>query len=121
MPSSVYFVNFVGFIDERKRPEGFPRKINDKQVFEVESLQHLQSMVNDRFIKLVSQSGLVVMKDDTEIQDENKLTFDKRVFVPWHMITHMVLEVNMMPVRPMLQDSIVPDAITPDKPKEWTN
>ena len=121
MPFSTYFADFTAHIDERKRPEGFPHEIHDKQVFEVESLQHLQFLVNERFIKLVSASGMVVLKDDTAIQDEGKLTFDKRVFVPWHMITHMTLDVNMMPAKPVAQDSIVPDNIAPDKQKEWKN
>lgn len=121
MPISTYFVNFIASIDERKRPENFPRQVYDRKVFEVEDLQQLQAMVNRRFIELVSSSGMVVFKDETAIHDENKLTFDKRVFVPWHMITHMVLEVNMMPVRPVTQDSIVPDNIAPDSPKEWKN
>jgi hypothetical protein len=121
MPLSTYFVDFVANIDENKRPENFPKQVHDKQVFEVESLEHLQFLVNKRFVELVSSSGMVVLKNDSEIIDQGKLTFDKRVYVPWHMITHMTLNAQLMPVKLNTQDSIVPGFTTPDKPKEWSN
>lgn len=121
MALSSYFVDFIAYIDERKRPENFPHEIHDKQVFEVESIPHLQFVVNERFIKLVSSSGMVVLKNEADITEEGKVSFDKRVFVPWHMITHMELKVDMMPAAPSVQDSIVPGHITPDKPKELVN
>lgn len=121
MPLTSYFVDFIAHVDERKRPENFPRVVHDKQVFEVESIPHLQFVVNERFVKLVSQSGIVVFRNDDEPVDEGKITFDKRVFVPWHMITYMELDVKMVTTKQDLQDSIVPGHILPDKPKETVN
>jgi hypothetical protein len=119
-----YFVVFNAHIDELRRPENFPHVVKIKDVYnDVENIPHLQFLVNDRFTKLVISAGLVVMKNEDEPVEEGKITFDKRVFVPWHMITHMTLDVHHMPakqVRP--QDSIVPTSNTPTEPtKELVN
>ena len=122
MALSSYFVDFTAYIDERKRPENFPHVIHDKQVLkDVESIPHLQFLVNERFIKLVSAVGIVAMKDE-DIVDEGVITFDRRVFVPWHMITHMKLDVNILPPPKSTQDSVVPGHIIPgEPPKELLN
>lgn len=118
---SSYFADFIAHIDERKRPENFPHVVHVKEVYDsVESLAHLQFLVNDKFIKLVSSGGLVVVKED-EILDEGKISFDKRVFVPWHMITHMELDVHHIPEKPRQHDSIVPpSSLPPEKPEKET-
>ena len=119
-PTDSYFVDFTAFIDERKRPEGFPKTIHIKDTYDsVESIPHLQFLVNERFVKLANSAGLVVMKDDDEPIDEGKITFDKRLFVPWHMITHMKLDVFHIPAKPsMVQDSIVPTSLLPPEPQK---
>jgi hypothetical protein len=121
MPLTRYFVDFTAHIDETRRPENFPHEIHDKKMFEVESLGHLKHAVNERFVQLISASGMVTPKDDSDIQDEQRVNFDKFVYVPWHMITHVTLSATLVPTLPSSQDSIVPGFVTPDKPKEWVN
>ena len=120
MPTDSYFVDFTAFIDERKRPEGFPKAIHIKDAYNnIESLEHLQYKVNERFVKLISGTGLVVLKDEDEVIDEGKITFDKRIYVPWHMITHMTLDVFHIPASlSTVQDSIVPVSSLPPEPKK---
>lgn len=118
-----YFVDFTGYIDEVKRPENFPREIHVKDVLDnVEDIQHLQFLVNNKFTSLVLGAGLVVFKNEDAVHSTG-ITFDKRWFVPWHMITHFGVEVKHIPepVRP--QDSIAPgESESEKKPnKEWTN
>lgn len=124
MATDSYYVVFTAYIDERKRPENFPREVHIKDVYDrVESVEHLQFLVNDRFTKLVLSAGLVVFKNEDEPEPEHgKITFDKRIFVPWHMITHMKLDVHHMPSKPSVQDSIIPVTAVPvDPPKELVN
>lgn len=118
-----YFADYVGYVDERKRPEGFPREVHVHETYgEVESTDHLKAIVNDRFVKLVTAAGLVVLKEPSDILDSSIITFDKRRFIPWHMLTHMELKVQLIsePQRP--QDGILPPESVPEKkPKELVN
>jgi hypothetical protein len=122
MPSE-YFVEFVAYVNERIRPEGFPHEVKIQDTFKnVESTEHLQFLVNDRFVKLVTSAGLVVLKDPDETTTAGVITFDKRRFVPWHMLTHMEVKVVLIPSQARPQDPIVPSNSEPDKsPKELVN
>jgi hypothetical protein len=121
--SSSYFVDFTGYIDERKRPEGFPKQVHVKDVYDsIESIIHLQAVVNTRFIDLIKAAGLVVLKDEDEPIETGHITFDKRIFVPWHMITHMTLDVKHIPNQAGPEDLLIPLTTEPDKkPKEVVN
>jgi hypothetical protein len=121
--SSEYFVEFTAYVNERIRPEGFPREVKLQDTFlNVESTEHLQYLVNDRFVKLVTSAGLVVLKDPDAITTIGVITFDKRRFIPWHMLTHMEVKVVLIPAQVRPQDSIVPPNSEPDKkPKELVN
>jgi len=123
MPAS-YFVDFTAYVNERIRPEGFPKELHIQESYEnVESTSHLQMIVNDRFVKLVTSAGLVVLKDPTGIMDTSIITFDRRRFVPWHMLTHMELKVTLIPETNLQpQDSILPpELVTEPKKKVVVN
>ena len=122
MPST-YFVDFTAYVDERKRPEGFPREVHVQETHEnIEDTLHLQMVVNDRFVKLVTSSGLVVLKDPDAVITSGVITFDKRRFVPWHLLTHMEVTVTRIPDRHQPQDLIAPPGTEPEKKsKELVN
>jgi hypothetical protein len=116
-----YFVHFIAHINERTRPDGFPREIYVDETYEVENDEHLKHLVNKRFIQLVSSMGLVVMKDYDETIDMNTLSFDKRIFVPWQMVTFFEVAVTYITPPPTkTQDPItpVPEPAPPPPPKE---
>jgi len=124
MATDSYFVVFTAHIDRWKRPENFPHKVHVKDVFDnVESIEHLQFLVNDKFLKLVASNGIVVIKNEDEPMEEGKITFDKRIFVPWHMITYMELDVKHIAPKPAsLAELLVPPAISSgDKAPETVN
>jgi hypothetical protein len=81
-----YVVEYSYHIDERKRPEGFP-----KIVYVIDHYQNIENeaaiveLYNNRFRGLAKEPGVVVFLDQNKI-DSSKVNFDSRVFVPWHMI-----------------------------------
>ena len=124
MATDSYFVIFTAHVDERRRPENFPHKVHVKEVFDdVESIPHLQFLVNDKFLKLIASQGLVVLKNEDEPLEQGRITFDKRIYVPWHMITHMELDVKHIAPKPAsLAELLVPPAISSgDKAPETVN
>lgn len=123
MPAS-YFVDFTAYVDQRKLPVGFPTEVHVYETYsDVENTVHLKAIVNDRFVKMVSSAGLVVLKDPTGIIDSSIITFDKHRFIPWHMLTHMELKVSIIPeISAQSQDSLVPfDAAPESKQKGKPN
>lgn len=110
MPAS-YFVDFTAYVDQRKLPVGFPTEVHVLETYsDVENTAHLQAIVNDRFVKMVNSAGLVVLKDPTGIIDSSVISFDRRRFIPWHMLTHMELRVSLIPEpSEQSQDSLVPN------------
>lgn len=121
MPS--FFVHFIAHIDERKRPEGFPKEVYVDDTYGVENNEQLGKIVNRRFVELVSSSGLVVMKKYDETIDQSILSFDKRIFVPWHMITHLEVSVRQLvePPPPTSQDALIPEPEDESEPKPTVN
>jgi hypothetical protein len=120
---SQYFADFIGYIDEQRRPENFPHEVHvHEQYGEIENIEHLKAVVNDRFVKLVTSAGLVVLKDPSEILDSVAVTFDRRRYIPWSMITHMEVKVTLIPEPPSPQDKLIPIEPTPAAvPKERVN
>lgn len=102
---SEYLVRFIAHIDERKRPENFPKVISIDESFAVETLDQLSQGVNNRFKNLVSAPGIVALKNPDEILEQNVMTFDKRVYIPWHMITHFEASVNLI-TPPVMKDPL---------------
>jgi hypothetical protein len=91
-----YYVEFEAHIDERKRPEGFPKSIFIKEQYSnIESEQQLKDIFNDRVRVIVTNPGIVFYPDN-EIIDGKALSFDQRTYVPWHMITYFHGKVKLM-------------------------
>lgn len=119
---SDYFVDYTAFIDERKRPENFPHQVHVINILRnVQSIDQLKDDVNKHFLNLVTSAGLVVMKDPSEPVEQDRITFDKRFFVPWHMLTHMQVDVSVIsppPNKGRPQDLLVPPKEEEVKPDE---
>jgi hypothetical protein len=120
---SSYFVDFVAYVDRFKLPVGFPEEVHLQETFtKVESTEHLQFLVNERFKQLVMSKGLIVLINPEQPLETGHITFDKRRFIPWHMLTHMELKVQLIPEPTAPQDNIAQSNPEPDKtPREWTN
>jgi hypothetical protein len=104
-----YAIEFEGHIDERKRPEGFPRSVFVREQYQgIETDQQLKELYNSRFLTIVKQPGFVVYLED-QIIDGTSLSFDQRVYIPWHMITHFHGNAKLM--TPQLEN-IMPQEVT---------
>lgn len=118
---SNYLVEFTAYVDERRRPENFPHEIHVQDIFEnVESITQLQYLVNDKFVKLVSSAGLIALKDPDEPLESGVITFDRRMFVSWGILTHMTVSVKQI-TEPASSISLVPPPIKEKEPKEMVN
>jgi hypothetical protein len=86
-----YFVTLIGCIDERKRPENFPHEVQISQVIEANDNQELaQKVDNLLFVSFVRGQGAGVRRDPTKMQEFGKIDVRDYMFVPIHMISHIV-------------------------------
>jgi hypothetical protein len=104
-----YLFEFEAHIDERKRPEGFPKSVFVKEQYQGLDDEKMVDLYNGRVKTMVMNPGLVVFPEN-KIIDSSKITFDQRIFVPWHMITHF--HGRVVPLTPMIEgapiDSLIP-------------
>lgn len=109
-----FMMEWEAHIDERKRPEGFPHSVFVREQYQnIESDDQLKQIFNNRVKQMVTNPGLVVFPEDESI-DASKLTFDQRIFVPWHMITHFSGRVKI--VTPAQQAEIPLESLLPQDP-----
>jgi hypothetical protein len=83
-----YIITFTGYIDERKRPENFPRKIEDVQVVSFPDGDALVNYVNKRVFMYAANQGMGVAIDKGAMEDM-RIIDTNRMWVPTHMITHI--------------------------------
>lgn len=116
-----YLVMFIGHIDERKRPEFFPKEVIDIKTFDVRNKEELIMTVNNYSNAYLVKQAMAVKQDPTSIEDTGSLQTD-RMLVPLHMITHITFVVK----------EIIPGEVLrglagglsegePEKPKEILN
>jgi hypothetical protein len=84
-----YTVRFIGYIDERKRPEGFPHEVYVDAFYRVKDGQELKEAINGQCRVFINQQCMVVPKEPGKLEDMSRVQFDIRMLVPWHMITHL--------------------------------
>lgn len=82
---------YIGHIDERKRPEGFPKTVSCFIEVRDESIDHYKELM-DGVATVFAQQGMRVLKDANTIKHvvgNPSLDIDNQFFVPGHMITHI--------------------------------
>jgi hypothetical protein len=84
-----YMVRFIGHVDERKRPENFPREIYSDLIVRVRDEKDLKSSINAQSVIFITSQCMIVPKDPDAIQDTSKPVHDTRMIVPLHMLTHI--------------------------------
>jgi hypothetical protein len=102
-----YTAKFIGFINERKRPENFPKSVYCIGTYSAQNNSHLAEMLNTEFSTIIANQGMMISTDPEQLIDltnvvENMKT---RVFIPIHMITHIKVEVKPMGPIPNFVDT----------------
>ena len=83
-----YMVRFTGFVDELKRPDGFPRELHSDVFFEVKTGTELRDQIKKMYQVFAAQQCMLVPKDqDAILLDESRFDYDTLMYVPLHMIT----------------------------------
>ena len=83
-----YLFQFTGYIDERKRPENFPRVIHDIILWDCPNQQSVVQFVNDRCAMYTKNQGIGVRLQPFDLETSGILQTD-RAWVPMHMVTHL--------------------------------
>lgn len=90
-----YIVTFTAFIDERKRPERFPKVIKDVLPVTFNNGTELVNFVNARNEMYNRNQGMGVNLDPGSLEDLSIID-TKRVWVPMHMITHLTASIKAL-------------------------
>ena len=88
-----YLITFNFYIDERKRPENFPRILHDLVLIHADSKQAVVDAVNTESLKYIRMQGVSVRKDPYAPEQPDKVD-TARMFVPIHMWTHFDADVK---------------------------
>ena len=107
---STYFVKYHAFLDRLRRPDGWPSKFELKEIYpNIMNDDHLQAVVNKRFVEMVSSAGLVFPKDPEAMEDHSRVTYNTRRFIPWHMISYFEMDEPKL-----VADTMMPQRQSPD-------
>ena len=100
-----WIVTFTGYIDERKRPERFPRVIKDVLAVSFQNSIELVNFVNARNEMYNRNQGMGINLDPSALEDLSIID-TKRVWVPMHMITHLTATIkNVIGEMPQISDA----------------
>jgi hypothetical protein len=88
-----HLITFNFYIDERKRPENFPRVLHDLVLIKADSKQAVVDAVNTESLKYIRMQGVSVRKDPYAPEQHGVLD-TARMFVPIHMWTHFDADVK---------------------------
>jgi hypothetical protein len=108
-----YLLEWEAHIDERKRPEGFPKSVFIREQYGNVDDSQLKELYNTRVKTIVTNPGIVVFTEDEPI-DATKLNFDQRVYIPWHMITHFHGRVKLVTPAPVPETPL--ESLAPQDP-----
>lgn len=110
-----YLFEFTAHIDESRRPENFPHQVYVREQYNgLQSDEDVKDLYNKRVKSMILNPGLIVFMNDGEVI-ETTLTFDQRVFIPWHMITFFHGRVKLI-TPPPAPESLLDKMLLPDMP-----
>lgn len=94
--SKNFFIRFTGHINERIRPEEFPKEIYVDYIVQDVSDEQVKNLVQMYMEQFVKQNGMVVKRNHSEMEDETTLVFDKKMYVPMPIIAFITAEVSIL-------------------------
>lgn len=103
-------VQYIGHIDERKRPENFPHEVSNVGSYKVTNPDQLKQVINAELGAIIQNQGMIVQLDPAQVFDTRKVNIRDRVYVPLHMITHLEAIVSPMAPMPVVAETGILDA-----------
>jgi len=92
---SDYVIVFTAYLDERKRPEGFPRKVKEVLTARFDRLPDLVDFVNKRHQMYIQSKGMGATLDKVDL-DRLGITETERVWIPERMIAFTTVVIKNM-------------------------
>jgi len=110
MPS--YTAKYIAFIDERRRPENFPKQVYCVGTYFAQNNAQLAEQLNNEITTIIQNQGMIISVDPESTIDLTNViaNLEGRVFIPMHMITHIRTQVKQMGAMPIPTDTGVLDA-----------
>ena len=84
-----YLVRFIGHINEKSRPDGFPKEVYSDLYVRAGSDAGLRKAINEQSMVFIRDNCMIVPKNPEKIEDAFRPSLDSRMIIPWHMITHL--------------------------------
>lgn len=84
-PFTYYRVKFIGNVNEKIRPWGFPKEVAIDFFYQVRNFKELRILINEQAKTIMTQQCMVVLRD-IQNQDMNK-QFDNWQIIPLSMLT----------------------------------
>jgi hypothetical protein len=97
-----YYVSFNGHLVESRRPDGWPRVVRDKFVYQCDTGEQLASYLNEKAKDIQNRGGMHInftKKEAEELRGDEMSTdqsFGYGCFVPMSMFTHIDYTVRFM-------------------------
>ena len=96
---------FFGHIDERRRPEGFPKVVSCSiELYDTEP-NIFREYTNNMATAIAKQGLMIIRKENSEMKQVvgnsiSLMEFDRNYLVPLHMITHITMVTETLPDPP---------------------
>jgi hypothetical protein len=90
-----YLVTFRGYIVESKRPDGFPKVIEDLVFFRADGIEAITKAVNEYSAYYIRLQGMSV-RPDAHAMEDFSIIDDARIWVPMHMLAYFKAEVKQL-------------------------
>lgn len=88
-----YMVRFTGYIEENKRPDGFPTEVHSDVFFDVKTAMELRDSIKKMYQIFAAQQCMLVPRDqDAILLDESRFDYDTLMYIPMHMITRITTD-----------------------------
>lgn len=114
-----FFIRFTGHINERDRPEGFPKQVFDDNVIDFEPNQgatidqQLIGWINARSSAYLQKQAMTISLHPSDVKVKGEVQTD-RIIVPMHMITHISFSFVQVIEQEVVTEGLGGD-LTPEK------
>ena len=98
-----YTAKFIAHIDERKRPENFPKQVFCIGTYRADNNGQLAEQINSEMTTIIQNQGMMISTDPEQVVDLTNVLVNlkNRIFIPIHMITYIQTELQQMGAMPI--------------------